>query len=198
MVEILIAAFISVVVLSAIGSLYITSRNAFDYGVSQAYVQRQGTLLQEQIARWAKNSVGMQVALCGGNSTDGRSLAIADANGTMRCLYQNPEGADTDADLFACSINTWTGTCSGGTNYNMLNVMPSEVATRLGAPLRVRNTTFTRVTCIDPGPCGSGAIALSVTTALINVRFDLTDNTIPNPQSTYVGMRFGFGITARN
>jgi hypothetical protein len=81
----------------------------------------------------------------------------------------------------------------------MLNLMPSEVATRLGAALRVRNTTFTRVACIDPGPCGTGAIALSVTTSLVNVRFDLTDNTIPSPQlPTYVGMRFGFGITARN
>jgi hypothetical protein len=62
----------------------------------------------------------------------------------------------------------------------------------------VRNTTFTRVTCIDPGPCGSGAIALSVTSSLVNVRFELTDNTILNPQPTYVGMRFGFGITSRN
>lgn len=199
MVEILITAFISVIVLSAIGSLYVTSRRAFDFGASQAYVQRQGTLLQEQIARWAKNSVAVQVVLCGGNTTAGRSLAIEDANGTIRCIYQNPEGADTDADLFACSVNTWTASCSGGANYNMLNVMPSEVATRLGALLRVRNTTFTRVTCIDPGPCGTGAIALSVTSPLVDVRFDLTDNTIPNPQfPTYVGMRFGFGITARN
>lgn len=202
MVEILITAFISVIVLSAVGSLYVTSRRAFDYGASQAYVQRQGTLLQEQIARWAKNSVGVQVVLCGGNTTTGRSLAIEDANGTIRCIYQNPEGADTDANLFACSVNTWTGNCSGGANYNMLNVMRSEVATRLGAALRVRNTTFTRVTCIDPGPCGAGEVALSVTSPLVDVRFDLTDNTIFSPQSTgptpYVGMRFGFGITARN
>jgi hypothetical protein len=34
---------------------------------------------------------------------------------------------------------------------------------------------------------------------LVSVSFDLTDNTIPNPQQgTYVGMRFGFGITSRN
>jgi hypothetical protein len=201
MVEILIAAFISILALSAMASLYITSRNAFDYGVSQAYVQRQGTLLQEQIARWAKDSVGVQVVLCGGNTTDGRSLAIAHPNGTMRCIYQNPEAADTDANLFACFINTWTGNCSGGANYNMLNLMPSEVATRLGAALRVRNTTFTRVACIDgnDGPCGPGKIARSVTSSLVDVRFDLTDNTIPSPQlPTYVGMRFGFGITARN
>ena len=157
LLEILITAFISVIVLSAVGSLYVTSRRAFDFGVSQAYVQRQGTLIQEQIARWAKSSTGVQVVQCGGNTTAGRSLAIADANGTMRCIYQSPEGADTDADLFMCNIGTWTAGCTGGMASNMLILTPSEVATRLGAPLRVRNTTFTRVTCIDPGPCGSGA-----------------------------------------
>ena len=198
LVEILITAFISVTVLSAAGSLYVTSRRAFDFGVSQAYVQRQGTLIQEQIARWAKNSTGVQVSQCGGNTTAGRSLAIAEADGTMRCIFQNPEGADTDADLFVCNVGTWTAGCTGGVASNMLNLTPSEVAARLGARLRVRNTTFTRVTCIDPGPCGSGAVALSVTSSLVNVRFELTDNTIPNPQSTYVGMRFGFGITSRN
>jgi len=202
-VELLIAAFISVIVLSAVGSLYVTSRRAFDFGVSQAYVQRQGTLIQEQIARWAKNSTGVQVAECGGNTTPGRSLAMADANGnngngTMRCIYQNPEGADADADLFMCMIGTWTAGCTGGLTSNMLALTGSEVATRLGAPLRVRNTTFTRVTCIDPGPCGSGAVGLSVTSSLVDVRFELTDNTILNPQPTYVGMRFGFGITSRN
>jgi len=198
LVEILITAFVSVIVLSAVGSLYVTSRRAFDFGVSQAYVQRQGTLIQEQIARWAKSSTGVQVALCGGNTTAGRSLAMAEANGTMRCIYQNPEGADTDADLFMCQIGDWTAGCMGGLATNMLALTGSEVATRLGAPLRVRNTTFTRVTCIDPGPCGSGAIALSVTSSLVNVRFELTDNTILNPQPAYVGMRFGFGITSRN
>jgi hypothetical protein len=199
MVEILITAFISVIVLSAVGSLYVTSRRAFDFGVSQAYVQRQGTLIQEQISRWAKTSMGVQVALCGGNTTDGRSLAIQDGNGTMRCIFQNPEGADSDADLFVCQIGTWTAPCTGGISSNMLNLTPSEVATRLGAALRVRNTTFTRVACIDPGPCVADAIGLAVTSSLVNVRFELTDNTIPNPQfPTYVGMRFGFGITSRN
>ena len=198
LVEILITAFISVIVMSAIGSLYLTARQAFDFGASQAYVQRQGTLLQEQIARWAKNSVGVQVVNCGPNSTAGRSLSIEDANGTIRCIYQDDPLADTDANLVVCQVNTWTAGCTGGTTYNMLNLMPNQIA----APLRVRNTTFTRVTCIDPGPCGAGAVALSVTTPLVDVRFDLTDNTIFSPQSTgptpYVGMRFGFGITARN
>ena len=199
MVEMLITSLISVIVLSAAGSLYLTSKKAFDYGSSQAYVQRQGTLIQEQIARWAKNSVTVQRVLCGGNTTAGRSLAIADANGTIRCIYQSSEADDTDADLFVCQVISWNAACTGGTNYNMLNVTPSEVSVGLGAPLRVRNTTFTAVTCIDPGPCGSGAVALSVTSSLVAVSFDLTDNTIPNPQlGTYVGMRFGFGITSRN
>jgi prepilin-type N-terminal cleavage/methylation domain-containing protein len=200
LMEVLIASFISAIFLSAAGSLYLTSRRAFDYGTSQAYVQRQGTMIQEQIARWAKSSVTVQRVLCGGNTTAGRSLAIQDANGTIRCVYQSPETDDTDADLFVCQVASWNAACTGGTNYNMLNVMPSEVSVGLGAPLRVRNTTFMSVTCIDPGPCTSGGtIALSVTSNLVAVRFDLTDNTIPNPQQgTYVGMRFGFGITSRN
>lgn len=199
LVEILITAFISVIVLSAVGTLYVTSRQAFDFGVSQAYVQRQGTLIQEQIARWAKSSTTVQVVQCGGNATAGRSLAIEDANGTIRCIFQNPEADDTDADLFVCNIGSWNAGCTGGLASNMLLLTPSEVATRLGAALRVRNTTFTRVTCIDPGPCGSGAVALSITSSLVNVSFDLTDNTIPNPQfPTYLGMRFGFGLTSRN
>jgi Tfp pilus assembly protein PilW len=36
--EILITALISVVVLSAVGSLYFTSRQAFDFGVTQTRV----------------------------------------------------------------------------------------------------------------------------------------------------------------
>jgi len=195
MVEILITMVISVIAVGAIFTLFLTARQGFDYGVSQAYVQRQGTLLQEQIARWAKDSAAIQVVNCGGNVTNSRSAAIQASNGTIRCIYQNPEGADTDANLFVCQVATWTGACVGGTNYNMLTLMPNQQP----FPLRVRNTTFTGVTCIDPGPCGAGAIALSVTSSLVNVRFDLTDNTIPNPQfPTYVGMRFGFGITARN
>ena len=200
LIEVLLAAVIFVMVAGAFGSLYLTARQAFDLSTSQAYVSRQGTLLQEQIAVWAKNSTTVQAILCGNNNTDGRSLAIADANGTIRCIYQFAETDNTDADLFVCQITSWTVTgCIGGTTYNMLNVVPSEVSVRLGAPLRVRNTTFTQVACVDPGgSCGSNAFR-SVTSSLVDVRFELTDNTILNAQlASYTGMRFGFSIYSRN
>jgi len=200
LIEILLAAMIFVMIAGAFGSLYLTGKQAFDLGTSQAYVSRQGTLLQEQIAAWAKNATAVQAVLCGGNGTAGRSLAIEDANGTLRCIYQSPGAANTDADFFVCKVASWNAGCTGGTTYNMLNLLPSEVSVRLGAPLRVRNTTFTRVTCVGPGgSCGSNALGRSVTSPLIDVRFDLTDNTIPNPQlASYVGMRFGFSIYSRN
>lgn len=199
-VEILLAATIFVMVSGAFGSMYLTGKKAFDYGTSAAYVQRQGTLIQEQIARWAKTSMAMQASLCGGTGTPGRSFVILDVNGTMRCIYQNPPGLNTDADLFVCQVSDWTGNCIAGTNYSMLNVMRSEVSVRLAAPLRVRNATFTRVACVDPGgSCGDNATGRNVTSALIDVRFDLTDRTIWNPRpADYVGMRFGFSITSRN
>src|SRR5207247_10387531 len=103
---------------------------------SPAYVQRQGNLIQEQIAGWAKQSVGMQVANCGGNTTDGRSVAIEDANGPTRCIFQNPEAADTDAGLFVCNVGNWTSPCSGGSSYNLLNLTPSAAARARAWPLR--------------------------------------------------------------
>ncbi len=200
LIEILLAAMIFVMVAGAFGSLYVSGKQAFDLSTSQAYVQRQGTLIQEQITLWAKQSVGMQVVQCGANTTPGRSLAIEDANGGIRCIFQSPEAADTDANLLTCLIPTWTAGCDGGGNYNMLAVVASEVSARLGATLRVRNATFTPVTCVDPGgSCGSNFVGRSVTSPLVDVRFDLTDNTIPSPRpASYVGMRFGFGIHSRN
>lgn len=201
LIEILLAATIFVMVAGAFGSLYVTGKQAFDLGTSQAYVSRQGTLLQEQIAAWAKNSTAVQEVPCATNGVANRSLAIEDTNGTIRCIYQVDPAADLNTDLLVCQINSWAvTTCIGGTTYNMLNVVPSEVSVRLGAPLRVRNTTFTRVTCLVPGgSCGSNAIGRSVTSPLVDVRFDLTDNTIPNPQpASHVGMRFGFSIHSRN
>jgi len=200
LIEILLAATIFVMVAGAFGSLYLTGKHAFDLSTSQAYVQRQGTLIQEQITLWAKQSVGLQVVQCGENTTTpGRSLAIEDANGEIRCIFQSPQAANTDANLLTCLIPSWDAGCDGGGNYNMLSVVASEVSARLGASLRVRNATFTPVTCVDPGgSCGSNFVGRSVTSPLVDVRFDLTDNTIPNPRPAYVGMRFGFGIHSRN
>jgi Tfp pilus assembly protein PilW len=208
--ELLLAALIFVVVALALGGVFVSTQQAFDRGSSQAYVQRQATLLQERIARLAQNAVAVQVVDCGPNgSTNGTALVLLDANGTVRCIYQSTTSADTNGNLFLCQLGTFAaGTgCTGGTTENMLTLMGSEVEARLGAQLQVRNTTFSRVTCVQPGgSCSPNAVGRSVVSPLVDVVFDLTDGSIYNPNynggafsaTNFLGMRVGFSVTARN
>jgi Tfp pilus assembly protein PilV len=208
--ELMLAAGIFMIVVGALVGVFVSTQQAFDRGSSQAYVQRQATLLQERIARLVQNAVAVQVVDCGPNgSTNGTALVLLDANGTVRCIYQSTTSADTNGDLMLCQLGAFAaGTaCTGGTIENMLTLMGSEVAARLGAQLQVRNTTFSRVTCVQPGgSCSPNQVGRSVLSPLVDVVFDLTDGSIYNPNynggafnaTNFLGMRFGFSVTARN
>ena len=210
MLELLLAATIFAVVAAALTGVFLSTQQAFDRSASQAYVQRQATLIQERIVRLAQNAVAVQVLDCGPNgATNGTALVLLDANGTVRCVYQSTTSADTDGDLMLCQLASFaSGTaCTGGTIENMLTLMGSEVAVRLGAQLKVRNTIFSRVTCVQPGgSCSPNAVGRSVLSPLIDVTFDITDGTIYNPNynggafsaTNFLGMRYGFSVTARN
>jgi Tfp pilus assembly protein PilW len=67
--ELLLALSILIFVIAALTSLYVSTKDAFDLGSSQAYLQRQGTLIQERISRLAQNAVAMQVMDCGPNGS---------------------------------------------------------------------------------------------------------------------------------
>lgn len=208
--ELLLALSIFIFVIAALTSLYVSTKDAFDLGSSQAYVQRQGTLIQERISRLAQNAVAMQVMDCGPNGTTaGTSVVLLDANGAVWCIYQSVTAADTNADLRLCQVASFTspiGACTAS-DQSMLDLMQSEVAQRLGAVLRVRNLTFTTVTCVQPGgPCAPTDVGRMARTPLIDVTFELTDGRGYNPNyqggafsaTNFLGMRFGFGATARN
>ena len=209
MAELMVAALIFFVVAGAFTSLYVSTKQAFDLGSSQAYVQRQGTLIQERITRLIGNAQAAQVVDCGPNtSTNGTSVLLLDASGTSFCIYQSTTAADTNANLMLCRAGGFSAgaTCSD-TAQNMLNLMQSEVAARLGAQLQVRNLTFSQVTCVQPGGiCVSNPVGRWVVTPLVDVTFDLTDGTIFSPHysggafsgTNFLGMRFGFSVTARN
>jgi type II secretory pathway pseudopilin PulG len=208
-VELMLGTLVFFIIAAALASLYVSTKQAFDLGSSQAYVQRQGTLIQERIARLIGNAQAVQVVDCGPNSpTNGTSVLLLDATGTARCIYQSTTTADANADLMLCQAGSFSAgaTCSD-TAQNMLNLMQSEVAARLGAQLRVRNLAFSQVTCVQPGGiCVSNPVGRWVVTPLVDVTFDLTDGTIFNPNynggafssANFLGMRFGFSVTARN
>jgi hypothetical protein len=196
------AALIGTGVFLALASMYAATQRAFDYSTSQAYLQRQATLIQERIALLALNATSVQAVSCGPNTTAGRSLMFQQPDGTVRCIWQTPGAPDADADLMLCTVSAFAAgsPCQAGTTENLLTLMRSEVGPRLGAALRVRNTTFTQITCVDPGgSCGFNATGRSVSRPVVDVRFDLTEGTIVSPRpADYVGMRFAFSLAARN
>ncbi|HET8575785.1 MAG TPA: hypothetical protein VFO18_01705 [Methylomirabilota bacterium] len=207
--ELMLAALIFFVIAGALASLYVSTKQAFDLGSSQAYVQRQGTLIQERIARLIGNAQAVQVVDCGPNgTTNGTSILVLDRGGTPFCIYQSTTAADTNANLMLCQASGFSvGAICSDTAQNMLTLMQSEVAARLGAQLQVRNLTFTQVTCVQPGgTCVANPVGRWVVSPLVDVTFDLTDGTIFNPNynggafsaTNFLGMRFGFSVTARN
>lgn len=197
LVEILVATVIFAVVAVAIGSFYLSTQRAFDYGSAQAFAQRQGTLLQEELQRRLQRAVDFSVTACG-SGTATASVRYNLPDGTLWCLHQDQKAGDTFPQLYVCSLNSGTPLLSGGfacdtgsarsLTAQAQNV--SETAGRLGTQMRVANTTFLSVSTMNGSVMAGRAL---------DVRFDLYDGAMYslNPAS-YTGMRFGFTTTLRN
>jgi len=179
LLELLVAGAIFMFVVFALGSLFLSTNRAFDRGSAQAFVQRQGTLAQEELARQILPAIGLQVQtttpFCG--PTSGPSSLIfqkieSDGSSTFWCIYefQDTGEGDTAPKLYLCQMTVTTltpGAC--GSKQNLLAGIQK---------IRASNTTFT------PG----------VTSATADIRFDLdlTDDTMFGP------LRFGLTVTVRN
>ena len=69
----------------AIGSLYLSTQRAFDYGSAQAYAQRQGTMIQEELQRRLQRAVDFAVTGCGSGTA------------TASAQYRLPDGTELKA-----------------------------------------------------------------------------------------------------
>ena len=94
LVELLIATAIFTIVAVAIGSLYASTQRAFDYGSAQAYAQRQGTMIQEDLQRRLQRAVDFAVTGCG-SATATASVRYSLPDGTDWCLHQDQKVGDT-------------------------------------------------------------------------------------------------------
>src|SRR3979411_1007979 len=97
LLEAVLASAIFMTIVFGMATLYTTSQQAYNYGTSQAYLQRVGTLLQERIQRELGGAGALQVVDCGRNSTANLSVRYvtpgaggAGAAGSQRvfCLWQ--------------------------------------------------------------------------------------------------------------
>ena len=196
LVEALVATAIFAIVAVAIGSFYVSTQRAFDYGSAQAFAQRQGTLLQEELQRRLQRAVDFSVTGCG-SGTATASVRYALPDGTQWCLHQDQKVGDTFPQLYVCSIDggiplvTGGFACDAGSARSLTAQSQNinETAARLGTQLRVASTTFTTVSTVSGTPIAGRAL---------DVRFDLYDGAMYRVSTAYTGMRFGFTTTLRN
>jgi prepilin-type N-terminal cleavage/methylation domain-containing protein len=196
LVEILVATAIFAIVAVAVGSFYVSTQRAFDYGSAQAFAQQQGTMLQEELQRRLQRAVDFAVTSCG-SGTATASVRYALPDGTQWCLHQDQKLGDNFPQLYVCTLNAGiplvTGgfACDAGSARSLTAQAQNISATtrRLGTELRVASTTFTTVATVNGTPIAGRAL---------DVRFDLYDGAMYRVSTAYTGMRFGFTTTLRN
>jgi hypothetical protein len=209
LLEAVVASVIFMTILLGMTTLYTTSQQAYNYGTSQAYLQRVGTLLQERIQRELVGSIALQTVDCGPNSTANLSVMYvtpgaggsgAAASQRIFCLWQQTISTPPGPQLFRCQLTNFAvgDTCRSGTTENMLMLTQSQISTQIDAPLRVANTQFMRVACLPASSGSCGDPGRQVVSPLVDVRFDLSDGVNFNAQAGINGLRFAFSLTPRN
>lgn len=114
--ELMLAAVIFMFIATAFGSLYVSSIRAIDRGSAEVFVQQQGTLLQEEIARQLRPAVTMAFASSGNTcaavaapqamafqitpAAAARDYFAGISLSAFRCIYQKAETIDVATDPF--------------------------------------------------------------------------------------------------
>ena len=132
LMEVLLAALIGAVVLLGIGSFYISMVNAYKQGNDQALVQRQATMIQDELARQILPAYGVTSGPCGGGTTSTNSQLVNLPDGKFLCFYQQ---ADQMSECDVANPSTTT-ICVPGTVRNLLGGSPT--------PLRASGLVFQR------------------------------------------------------
>ena len=123
LVEVLLAALAGAVVLLGIGSFYVSMVNSYKQGTDRAFLQRQGTMIQEELARRVLPAYRVASGPCGGGTTNTNSLLVTLPAGTFLCFYQQAD------QVFECNTaNPTTSTaCVTGTVRNLLAGSPTSL-----------------------------------------------------------------------
>ncbi|MGH7412340.1 MAG: PilW family protein [Candidatus Methylomirabilis sp.] len=106
LVELLVTSFLVGVVLLGVSALYVATTRAFDESSSQAALQRQGTLVMEELARQVRSATAITTTTCNGHAG---SLQVTTA-GVTHCYYVGTNGelcqysASTCRNLLAGSL----------------------------------------------------------------------------------------------
>ena len=196
LMELLLASLIFVVMIVAVGSVYISTVRGLEQASTQSFVQRAGTRVQEALADHLSSATAFNGGTCGPVGATAsyifqKSVVTRLHPCTFCCLYQFQDSANSDAfpQLYLCSITSLSSTaCLTNTSNNLLGGSPE------GRNLRISALTFTPVLLV-----GSANIAVA---PALRVTFELRDGVFSAPSVTCVDQppcwQFQLTATARN
>ena len=168
LIELLIFTVVAAIILLAVGSFYVSMGVSYNQGNAQAFVQRQGTMVQEELSRQILPAISVRPWGCGPGAVGLAVQRTAD----FLCFYIEGQ------QIFECTIApdsliNPTSTACAGPARDLL----------YGSPIRIRanSLTFTR------GAAGS----------TVDIIFALTEEELDS-RIVVDPIQFAMGIRLRN
>jgi prepilin-type N-terminal cleavage/methylation domain-containing protein len=204
MVEMLVAGAIFAIVALAAGTMYVSSQQSFATASAETFLQRQGTLIQEELERHVLRASGIQIQttatkLCGRsgftpavNQSMLYQRFVDSGSGLVSqfwCLFKEP-AAQSIGSLFRCRVpsNALGASCD-------LTLGPIE--NLLTGTLMPRNQVVNVMDAAFAFFVPGGGVTPVATT--VDLRFDLDlRNVTPSQSLLYGPRRFQFNLTTRN
>jgi len=201
LLEALLVAFLFLIVALSIAGMINSSNTGFDVAATQAFVQRTGTAVSEQMQREFTTATALQVTSCGPQGAMGKAVMYMTQLGNTRCIYEWTDATPPGPQLFRCNLAGWTvgGSCTN-TPENLLFIQQALNAPRnVATQIRAQNILFQRVDCLPNASGACGDPGRQVVSPLFDFRFDLD---IPNvtwtTSDSFPGQRFAASFTTRN
>ena len=214
--ELLVTAAIFSIIGLGLGTLYLSSTQVMAEGSAAVFVHRQGTQIQEELARHIQRATVLEVdppgatqSLChpssGVNLGPGKSVIYQRSVGTAGsptdpstsefwCVYEHKRAADPYPQLWRCQVSGLTPPqiCSTAPE----NLVASALRGFSGWPIAVSGTCFTPAgrDCPPPNPSCAGCPVSADVTFALDVKRTASDSRslLGRPRE------FGFNITIRN
>jgi prepilin-type N-terminal cleavage/methylation domain-containing protein len=222
LLELLVSAVIFAIVALGMGGMYLMSTRAMEEGSTMAYLQRQGTQVEEELARHMQRATALQVdppgataSQChpasGVNLSPGKSVLYQRTVGTSTstaspppaafwpssheywCVYEYQRPADTYPQLWRCQVSGLAAPQTCSTTPE--NLLRGALRAFRGLPIAASGSCFTPMgtTCPPPSPACAGC------PPSMDVTFALDVKPSPTAGSLVGGARqFRFNVTLRN
>jgi prepilin-type N-terminal cleavage/methylation domain-containing protein len=173
--ELLIAMAIGSFMMVGVSGFYFSALRFNAEGNAQTYLQRQGTLVLDELARQVRPATGLAIATCNGNT---KSLQVTNTLGTF-CFRKNGLQLLEDVALLAGGVGS----------RDLLSGSPS--------PLIVTSFCPCLTIVCDPDPVACVNTGLPVLTP-VTVTFQLQDKTFKRYDLSNDQLRFTVTLASRN